>query len=137
MKQQNQLLDSEKSQGSESVDKLKMLVVQLEKNKDKLVFELQSANEKAGSVEREKKKFYENLKGTKEKLVNAEQELVELKDGQIKVTVDRDKMQSKLDERDEELVALREKYEEVYQLYSDTKLKYTQSEGNSSNMIYR
>lgn len=55
----------------------------------------------------------------------------------IKVTVDRDKMQSKLDDRDEELVALKEKYEEVYQLYSETKLKYTQSEGNSSNMIYR
>lgn len=58
LKQQNQLLDSEKSVGSESVDKLKMLVVQLEKNKDKLIFELQSSNEKVESTEREKKKLY-------------------------------------------------------------------------------
>ena len=114
-----------------------MLVVQLEKNKDKLIFELQSSNEKVESTEREKKKLYQNLKATKERLINSEQELAELKDGLIKVTVDRDKMQSKLDDRDEELVALKEKYEEVYQLYSETKLKYTQSEGNSSNMIYR
>ena len=53
------------------------------------------------------------------------------------MSVERDSMQSKLDDREEELAGLREKYEEAYQLYSESKLKLTQVEGNSQHMVYR
>ena len=82
-----------------------------------MIFDQNAMNEKNENQAKEKKKICDALKTTRDQILNSEQEMLELKDGLYNVTVDRDKITSKLDDRDEELVQLREKYEEVYQSY--------------------
>jgi chromosome segregation ATPase len=130
-------IETERILTVESVDKLKLLVVQLEKNKEELLFRLQSENKQSETFSGDKKRLLDDLKNLKERLLSVEQELIETREGLKMMSVERDSMQSKLDDREEELAGLKDRYDEAYQLYSESKLKLTQSEGNSQHMIYR
>lgn len=130
-------IETERVLTVESVDKLKLLVVQLEKNKEELLFRLQSENKQSETFSGDKKRLLDDLKNLKERLLSVEQELIETREGLKMMSVERDSMQSKLDDREEELAGLKDRYDEAYQLYSESKLKLTQVEGNSQHMIYR
>jgi chromosome segregation ATPase len=130
-------IETERIVTVESVDKLKLLIVQLEKNKEELLFRLQSENKQSETFSGDKKRLLDDLKNIKERLLSVEQELIETREGLKMMSVERDSMQSKLDDREEELAGLKDRYDEAYQLYSESKLKLTQVEGNSQHMIYR
>ena len=109
----------------------------LEKKKEELLLRLEADAKSYEKLTEEKKRAMEDINQLKEKFVKNEQDFLETKNVIKLASSEKESLLSTIYNREDELDSMRDRYEELYQIYSGVKLNFTQTMNQSQQVLYK